>query len=570
MLKRGDRIQVCGMTIKRLVLSALTVLTVLLAGASLWQSWQQPQFQSRLELYETNLLLRAAEWQPQDSAGRDLTAARKAVLGDKPIETAIEQYQEAKTSTQKNIQKALAKLKQTRSLPESAPVAPQPESATPPITETSRSNQENILQRSLNQLEKLNAEITLRLGILQAQQGKPEEAIKTWESLKENSQFAIPLRLSKLRNSELLTTPDSRLPTPDSRLPTPDSPVTETANALIGLWSHPARLLPDAQQLIQANLDGWFRDRALLRLYELQQRQEAFGQLQAAQQEIAEQAIVKLIVISSLPWLAGVTGLGLIIFLIGQRLTKGKESVLARNEDTVWVTPWTGETVWQVFIVGFFLMGQVLIPLILSFLGVKSVGGQIRIQAFYVLTNYLLLAAGGLGVLYLSIKSFFPLPEGWFRFNWWSNWILWGLGGYCVALPLVLIVSIINQQLWQGQGGSNPLLSLALEAKDQVALSIFFFTAAIAAPLFEEFLFRGFLLPSLTRYLSVWWAILLSAFLFAVAHLSLSEILPLMTLGIILGIVYTRSRNLLAPMLLHSLWNSGTLLSLYILGSGAT
>jgi uncharacterized protein len=329
-------------------------------------------------------------------------------------------------------------------------------------------------------------------------------------------------------------------------------------------------LLPDAQQLIQTNLDGWFRDRALLRLYELQQRQDAFAQLQATQQELAERAIVKLAIIGSLPWLAGVTGLGLLIFLIAQRLRKGKESVLSRNEDTVWVTPWTGEIVWQVFIVGFFLMGQVLIPLTLSFLGVKPVGGQIRIQAFYVLVNYLLLAAGGLGVLYLSIKSFFPLPEGWFRFNWRSNWILWGFGGYCVALPLVLIVSIINQQLWQGQGGSNPLLSLALEARDSVALSIFFFTAAIAAPLFEEFLFRGFLLPSLTRYMSVWWAIILSAFLFALAHLSLSEILPLMTLGIILGIVYTRSRNLLAPMLLHSLWNSGTLVSLYILGSGAT
>jgi uncharacterized protein len=559
MLKRGDRIQVCGMTIKRVVLSALTVLAVLLAGASLWQSWQQPQFQSRLELYETNLLLRAAEWQPQDSTGKDLTAARKAVLGDKPIETAIKQYQEAKTSTQKNIEKARAKLKQTRSLPDATPAAPQPESATPPVTETSRSNQENILQRSLRQLEKLNAELTLRLGILQAQQGKAEEAIKTWEGLKgqgekraegaEGAEGAIQIA-------------------PDSQLPTPDSPVTETANALIGLWSNPARLLPDTQQLIQTNLDGWFRDRALLRLYELQQRQEAFQQLQAAQQELAERAIVKLAIIGSLPWLAGVTGLGLIIFLVAQRLTKGKESVLARNEDTVWATPWTGEIVWQVFVVGFFLMGQVLIPLTLSFLGVKPVGGQIRLQAFYVLANYLLLAAGGLGVLYLSIKSFFPLPENWFRFNWRSNWILWGLGGYCVALPLVLIVSILNQQLWQGQGGSNPLLSLALEARDQVALSIFFFTAAIAAPLFEEFLFRGFLLPSLTKYMSVWWAIILSAFLFAVAHLSLSEILPLMTLGVILGIVYTRSRNLLAPMLLHSLWNSGTLLSLYILGSG--
>jgi uncharacterized protein len=55
---------------------------------------------------------------------------------------------------------------------------------------------------------------------------------------------------------------------------------------------------------------------------------------------------------------------------------------------------------------------------------------------------------------------------------------------------------------------------------------------------------------------------------FGVAHLSLSEILPLTTLGILLGIVYVRTRNLLAPMLLHSLWNSSTLVSLYILGSG--
>ena len=110
------------------------------------------------------------------------------------------------------------------------------------------------------------------------------------------------------------------------------------------------------------------------------------------------------------------------------------------------------------------------------------------------------------------------------------------------------MISIINQQLWQGQGGSNPLLSLALESQDSVALGIFFFTAAIAAPLFEEFLFRGFLLPSLTRYLPVWGAIVVSALLFAIAHLSLSEILPLATLGIVLGVVYTRSRNLLSNL----------------------
>jgi hypothetical protein len=136
-----------------------------------------------------------------------------------------------------------------------------------------------------------------------------------------------------------------------------------------------------------------------------------------------------------------------------------------------------------------------------------------------------------------------------------------------VAFPLVLLVSLLNQQLWQGQGGSNPLILLALESKNAIALIIFFFTAAIAAPIFEEIIFRGFLLASLTRYLSSGSAIVLSAVIFAAAHLSLSEVLPLTVLGIVLGFVYNRSGNLLSSILLHALWNSGTLLSLFILGS---
>jgi membrane protease YdiL (CAAX protease family) len=133
----------------------------------------------------------------------------------------------------------------------------------------------------------------------------------------------------------------------------------------------------------------------------------------------------------------------------------------------------------------------------------------------------------------------------------------------------VIVVSLINQQLWKGQGGSNPILPLALEGRDSVALLIFFITACVAAPVFEEIIFRGFLLPSLTRYVPVWGAILASSLLFAIAHLSLSEVLPLATLGMVLGVVYTRSRNLLASMLLHGLWNAGTLLSLFVLGSGS-
>jgi uncharacterized protein len=216
--------------------------------------------------------------------------------------------------------------------------------------------------------------------------------------------------------------------------------------------------------------------------------------------------------------------------------------------------------------VGFFFVGQFLLPVIFgAFVNPTKLTAQG--QGLYVLTSYVLMSGLGIGVLYWSIKSYLPLSPDWFKFNWKSNWIVWGIGGYLVANPIVIVVSLINERIWHGRGGSNPLLQIVLEGKDPIALMLFFTTAAIAAPLFEEFFFRGFLLPSLTRYVPVWAAIGLSGLLFGVAHLSLSEILPLTSLGIILGTIYVRTRNLLAPMLLHSLWNSSTILSLYILGS---
>ncbi|BAZ19662.1 hypothetical protein NIES4073_05350 [Kalymmatonema gypsitolerans NIES-4073] len=523
------------MTLKRLGLIILTLVAILFAGSSLLSSWQEPQFQSRLELYQTNIVLQAASWEPLDDNSANFKSLQDALVGVKPLESATEQYQEAHKSAQTNLEKAKKQLAQIQSQPATTPTTPKPQPELPPATNTSRQVQQQQLQQSVNQVQKLIPELDLRLGILQAQQGKIETAQKTWSQLLQRSDI----------NPEF----------------------EKTAAVLAGLRSDPPRILPSSEQLIQKNLDGWFRYIALSELYQLQERQDALADLEAVQQEAAEQALLKLAIIGTVPALTAFLGLGLLIFLVGQRLIQGKTALLAQNSDVGWSTPWDGETILQVFVVGFFLMGQLLVPLVILFLPIPRPAPNVRIQALYVLVSYLLVAFGALSVLYLSIKRFFPLPDDWFRFRLGGKWFLWGLGGYCVALPIVVVVSLINQQLWRGQGGSNPLLQLALESQDTVALAIFFSTAAIAAPIFEELLFRGFLLPSLTRYLPVWGSILASAFLFAAAHLSLSEILPLFALGIVLGIVYTRSRNLLAPMLLHSLWNSGTLLSLFVLGS---
>jgi uncharacterized protein len=514
------------MTIKRLVLFfVLTPIAILLAISSLFGSWQEPQFQSRLELYQTNIALQAQAWQPEDGNNDNFQAIREALLGEKPLENATKEYQETRQSIQTNVEKIKTQLQS-----QITPTPPKPLPEVPPVPE-----KQQQLQQSLKQLQKLLAELDLRLGILQAQQGQTDAALKVWSELPQRSDL----------NPEF----------------------GETAAALSGMWSNPPRLLPNAQQLIQKNLEGWFRSTALVQLYQLQQRKEALSLVEATQQESAAQAVLKLAVIGTIPTFTALIGMMLLVLLIAQRLLKGKAALLGQNADVAWLTPWDGETILQVFVLGFFFMGQVFVPLILSLIPIPRPVGNVRIQAVYVLISYLLVASGALSVLYFSIKRFFPLPEFWFRFRLRDNWFWWGLGGYCAALPIVVVVSLINQQLWRGQGGSNPLLQLALESQDSVALGIFFLTAAIAAPLFEELLFRGFLLPSLTRYLPVWGSVIASGLLFAIAHLSLSEILPLTALGIVLGIVYTRSRNLLAPMLLHSLWNSGTLLSLFLLGS---
>lgn len=511
------------MSLKRLILVVLTLFAAWFLGQDLLSSWNQPQIQSRLELYQTNLLLQATELQ---SADTNLIAAAKALVGADPVQAAKEQYVDVRDQAQKNLDKAQQLL--------SGELVQQ------------RPTEVKQLQETRQKLNQLISELDLNIGILAAQQGEVEIAVATW---------AIASQLA-----------GDQAPTPAIRT---------TANVLTGLWMpQQPQLLPDAESVLKQNLEGWFKYRALAHLYELQQRQDALQELALVEQQAAEKAFANLAIIAGVPVLGCLMGAGILLFLVGQWLVQRKQALLSAASMPGWTTPWDGEIVWQVLIVGFFLVGQFVLPIVFGILRqtplLADLATSDRGKATLILLNYLSLAAGGLSVLYLSIKAYLPLPEGWFQISLKGKWMLWGLGGYFAALPLVILVSLINQQLWQGQGGSNPILPIALEEKNTAALIIFFVTAAVAAPIFEEILFRGFLLPSLTRYMPIWGAIALSSLIFAVAHLSLSEVLPLTILGMVLGFVYARSRNLLASMLLHSLWNTGTLLSLVILGSGQT
>ncbi len=521
------------MTIKRIVLILMTIATIWQISFSLSNSSNELQIQSNLELYQNNLVLHITELQPEklnippESSG-NLKLTLNGLIGADPYESSAKQYREAIRIAQintTNLQTQLNKLK------------------SPENIEISNELQQKEIQKSIVQTNNYIDELNLKLGILQTASNQIDPALKTWYAITSNSN---------------------------------NSNFAKTASLLQDIWHDPKQITEDAEAIINNNLTGWFRYRSLQKLYRVDDRkvlqvsdqQTALSQLETQEQNTALKSLIQLSIIGVIPVIGGITGIILLVTLVIQLLIKKEQSVLAINAGNSWETPWNWEITWQVLIVGFFFVSQFVLPLIFGSLGLNPTAFTLRQKAIYVLISYLAMAASGLGILYISIKKYFPLPKDWFQFNFLSNWSIWGFCGYLVALPLVVIVSLINQQIWQGQGGSNPLLFLALQSQDKIALVIFFFTASVAAPVFEEIIFRGFLLPSLTKYVSVTTAIILSSLLFAIAHLSLSEILPLMTLGIILGIVYSRSRNLLSSMLLHGLWNSGTLISLFILGSG--
>lgn len=79
--------------------------------------------------------------------------------------------------------------------------------------------------------------------------------------------------------------------------------------------------------------------------------------------------------------------------------------------------------------------------------------------------------------------------------------------------------------------------------------------AVVAAPLCEEFIFRGLIYGGLRRSMSAVPAMLASAAIFAVIHPPLS-MLPVFVLGVCTAWAYERGKTLLAPMLVHAVYNA--------------
>ena len=134
-----------------------------------------------------------------------------------------------------------------------------------------------------------------------------------------------------------------------------------------------------------------------------------------------------------------------------------------------------------------------------------------------------------------------------------------------VRCPVVMLTGWLLVQFVGDPGGSNPLLELVLGSRDPLALILLAFTAVVLAPLFEETIFRGALLPVLGRRFGPLPGVLLSGLLFGMAHISIGELAPLTVLGVGLGRLRVSSGRLLPCVLMHGTWNAVTFLNLLLL-----
>ena len=90
-----------------------------------------------------------------------------------------------------------------------------------------------------------------------------------------------------------------------------------------------------------------------------------------------------------------------------------------------------------------------------------------------------------------------------------------------------------------------------------------FLLVVVAAPLFEELIFRGIILDGLLRRYTPLKSILFSAFLFGVIHLNPWQFITAMILGTFAGWLYYKTRNLTLPILMHAVNNFFAYLSMY-------
>jgi len=182
-----------------------------------------------------------------------------------------------------------------------------------------------------------------------------------------------------------------------------------------------------------------------------------------------------------------------------------------------------------------------------------------------------------LGVLFLCRAEGLPLATLWARVSPAPHGraLLAGLGYLALAVTVVAAVAVaVSPFLHTTEPPQRELMEAFTRLRGPLALTLTFLTVAGLAPAFEELMFRGFLLPWLGERLApklgprAGWhlAVAATGLTFAAMHMQPMGMPTLTSLGVVLGLAFLRTGDLLTSILVHGLWNGGIFLILRLVG----
>lgn len=142
--------------------------------------------------------------------------------------------------------------------------------------------------------------------------------------------------------------------------------------------------------------------------------------------------------------------------------------------------------------------------------------------------------------------------------------VVWGVAGALGNLPIVIVAFLVSIPLTRGLPPPEHPISQEIAGGGGIGMMLaLFFVACIVAPLWEEFVFRGHILPAMTAlFRSPAAGIFGSAFLFASIHPQGIAGWPMLfTLGAVLAALTYQTRSLVPSMVMHFTHNFLTLLA---------
>lgn len=486
------------MKLKSLLIYGWTFLVALIVLVMQVQSFSIPQVQKDLNFLRLDFTLQAS-WLAQDSEDfkEPVLALALSLMGKESLAKAPEEAEKTYAKVYENL------------------VTPAP------VLEGQTKEEATKL---IETQKVAKAKLEIRLGLLKAETGNVQGAINLWQEASQTAQTAL------------------------------------SAKVLRGLYSSPAQIYSESEQVLANELKGWYRDKSLVQLYTLQSRDQALANLQGEIQTKAEEQLKRLALIILLPLLCTMLGLGLLI-------REGFLWLRKQLPQTTWCVPWELETTCLI-ITGWITLYNLLGLLVSQEVQLLAASQNLPKDTTIALASFISYSTGTLvGLLLINFLIWKPYGKLQEFFRMDIRAVPAGFAAYFAAVPLFTSALVLNEKLFPQGGGGNPTLTIITGSENIEAKVLLFSIAVVLAPVFEEILFRGMLYPALASRLSPWFAIPLTSLIFAACHYSVVELLPLTILSVVITYTYHRTQNLVPSIVLHSLFNGWSFLTLLVLGS---